>query len=111
MTVRTRITLGFGAALPATTASGVAFWYSTTRLLDAVGQIAHSHETLEELGTLLSMMKDAEAGQRGYLLTGDKADLGPYHQARDEVGNLLANLKNKRAATPSSNSASRRSSP
>jgi len=48
-------------------------------------------EALLRVETLLSAVKDAETGGRGYLLTGDAAYLEPYHQALREIeGDLSA---------------------
>ena len=40
----------------------------------------------------LSLLKDAETGQRGFLLTNDEAFLGPYEQARRQLPAQLATL-------------------
>lgn len=40
----------------------------------------------------LSLLKDAETGQRGYLLTNDEAFLGPYEQARQQLPLQLGSL-------------------
>ena len=40
----------------------------------------HTHQVLEKIESLLSEMKDAETGQRGYLLTGKDRYLAPYTQ-------------------------------
>ena len=42
---------------------------------------------------LLSEMKDAETGERGYLLTGDEAYLAPYLAVRGSVNDHLAALR------------------
>jgi PAS domain S-box-containing protein len=42
---------------------------------------------------LISNLKDAESGQRGYLLTGDPAYLAPYRAVRDGVMAQLADLR------------------
>jgi|GEM_PF-181947 len=47
-------------------------------------------ETLLRVETLLSAVKDAETGGRGYLLTGDEAFLEPYHQAARQIEGDLA---------------------
>ena len=47
-------------------------------------------EALLRIETLLSTVKDAETGGRGYLLTGEEADLLPYHQALREIEDDLA---------------------
>jgi two-component system sensor histidine kinase EvgS len=42
---------------------------------------------------LLSELKDAETGQRGYLLTGDEAFLEPYLAVRDSISGHLEELR------------------
>ncbi len=41
---------------------------------------------------LLSMLKDAETGQRGYFLTGDEVFLDPYLTAKDKINGQLEEL-------------------
>ena len=53
----------------------------------------HSYVVIEQLDRLLSALKDAETGQRGYLLTGEEKYLEPYQAALDEAQTNLANLK------------------
>jgi signal transduction histidine kinase/CHASE3 domain sensor protein/DNA-binding response OmpR family regulator len=47
--------------------------------------LAQSIETLGRLQGLLSTLKDAETGQRGYLLTGEESYLSPYTDAKDAL--------------------------
>jgi len=47
-------------------------------------------EALLRVETLYSAVKDAERGQRGYLLTGDEAYLEPYRRAVREIEGDLA---------------------
>jgi PAS domain S-box-containing protein len=47
----------------------------------SVQWVSHSHEVLGKLEQVLSTLKDAETGQRGYLLTGETTYLEPYEQA------------------------------
>ncbi|SCY49416.1 PAS domain S-box-containing protein [Nitrosospira sp. Nl5] len=49
---------------------------------------------------LLSMLKDAETGQRGYLLTGKEPYLEPYHNAVSGIPDLLKQLDAQAAQTP-----------
>ncbi len=44
-------------------------------------------------GTLMSALKDAETGQRGYLLTKNPAYLQPYDDARAHMGSILMRLE------------------
>lgn len=49
----------------------------------------------------LSLLKDAETGQRGFLLTRDESFLGPYAKARREIPQQLKHLKQLVANEPS----------
>ena len=62
----------------------------------AQGWEAHTYRTMLAGQRLLSAMQDAETGQRGYLLTDDRAYLESYDRGRPEV---LAELSALRALT------------
>ena len=47
--------------------------------------VTHSHEVITGLERILSMTKDAESGQRGYLVTGNPLYLEPYHAAIESL--------------------------
>lgn len=53
----------------------------------------HSRVVIQELDRLLSALKDAESGQRGYLLTGEEKYLEPYQIALGLVQSNLAGVK------------------
>ena len=69
-----------------------------TRALLVEGQRANraaARETIEYqdlLSGLLSMAQDAESGQRGYLLTGEKSYLEPYQKAVDAIPGQFARI-------------------
>ena len=54
--------------------------------------LRHALEVEVDLGDLQSALLDAEVGQRGYLMTEDKAFLAPYHASSDRLDTLLAKL-------------------
>jgi len=54
--------------------------------------VSGSHEVIASARDLLSTLKDAETGQRGYLLTGDEAYLGPYEDALRRFEPTVARL-------------------
>jgi PAS domain S-box-containing protein len=54
--------------------------------------VEHTRETTAELERTLSAVKDAETGQRGYLLTGDESYLDPYRAAPIELERSLRRL-------------------
>jgi len=53
----------------------------------------HSRVVIQELDRLLSSLKDAETGQRGYLLTGETNYLEPYLATSSLIQSNLAGLK------------------
>ncbi|TPL90094.1 response regulator [Mesorhizobium sp. B2-3-13] len=62
---------------------------------------AAARETIEyqeQLSGLLSLAQDAESGQRGYLLTGEKSYLEPYRKAIEAIPGQLARIES--AAAP-----------
>ncbi|MCG5238744.1 CHASE3 domain-containing protein [Azospirillum doebereinerae] len=63
---------------------------STRRYSQAVARMT---EIRVVAGNLLSQLQDAEIGQRGYLLTGDRHYLQPYENARNAVGGTVARLR------------------
>ena len=60
-------------------------------------QFTHAQFVAE---TLLSTLKDAETGQRGYLLTGDVTYLAPYNAARQRLDSDFDNLNAAPLMTP-----------
>lgn len=55
--------------------------------------VVHTLAVQRTIGDTLSALKDAETGQRGFLLTGDEAFLAPYSQATDVIPQQLAELR------------------
>ena len=53
----------------------------------------HSSAVLNSANNLLSALRDAETGQRGYLLTGNEAFLEPYLEARNDIHGQLEKLR------------------
>ena len=61
---------------------------------------AASEARITDVVELLSNLKDAETGQRGYLLTGDPLYLQPYNQALVALPGLFAHLRGTLSADP-----------
>jgi signal transduction histidine kinase/ActR/RegA family two-component response regulator len=71
---------------------GSSFW-SFSQAEKAAKTREHTHRVLNKADDLLSAIKDAETGQRGYLLTGDKAFLEPYEKVRESINGQLSELR------------------
>ena len=68
--------------------------YQNTQALVAGERASRqSREVLDAVTVLFSTMKDAETGQRGYLLSQDIAYLEPYEHALQEIMDKLGTLK------------------
>ena len=72
-------------------ASVQAFW----QIEGAAAHRAQTHATIKKADDLLSALKDAETGQRGYLITGDESFLEPYLAVRDGILDNLAALRQR----------------
>ncbi len=68
--------------------------FSSFRSLNEASEArAHTHLILNSADDLLSSLKDAETGQRGYLLTDDELFLEPYLAVRDGIVVRLDQLR------------------
>jgi PAS domain S-box-containing protein len=63
-------------------------------------RVAHTEVVVGQLEGLMSILKDAETGQRGYLLTGEQSYLRPYEDALARVPATLAGLEALTADEP-----------
>jgi PAS domain S-box-containing protein len=78
--------------------------FVTRRQIDVLVQnqagVEHTRQVLYELSQTESLLKDAEAGQRGFLYTGDTKYLAPYTAAISQVTPHLDNLDKLTAHNP-----------
>jgi methyl-accepting chemotaxis protein len=95
-----KIALGFGLSVVILLVVGSVAYRSTDVLIENNASVAHTHLVLEDIAQLLSLMKDAETGQRGFVITGDDAFLEPYQQALGPVPKTLANLRSLTSDNP-----------
>ncbi|PKB13438.1 signal transduction histidine kinase [Novosphingobium kunmingense] len=73
--------------------SGALSWTNIQLLRNADREVRETHEVLIALDSLISTLKDAETGQRGYLLTKREAYLEPYTTAAALVPTRLAKVE------------------
>lgn len=62
------------------------------RALEAVRQVVHSLQAREHAERFLGQLRDAETGQRGFLLTGRRDFLEPYDSGKQAIEAELAGL-------------------
>jgi PAS domain S-box-containing protein len=89
---------GILAALAVFVAFVVTLAFLSFRHIETAGDARkHTFIVMKLAESLLSSLKDAETGQRGYLLTGDEAFLQPYSVVRDTIINQLKELRTQTA--------------
>jgi CheY-like chemotaxis protein/signal transduction histidine kinase/CHASE3 domain sensor protein len=86
--------IGTTAVLAVFVASGVTAYLNTRTIERDSRMVMHTHEVLSGLAELISLVKDAETGQRGYILTDDLRYLEPYQAAAPRIEAKLAELEN-----------------
>jgi PAS domain S-box-containing protein len=79
---------------------GVLGHLNARRLIANDRTVAHTNQAILELANVLSTLKDAETGQRGYLLAENDAYLQPYQEATARLQSELASLKDELVAEP-----------
>jgi signal transduction histidine kinase/CheY-like chemotaxis protein/CHASE3 domain sensor protein len=79
------VSFGLAAVLVFFLVSGGVAYRNIRTLREDNQQIVHSHQVITTLDGLLSTVKDAETGQRGFLLTNNERYLEPYNAALTEV--------------------------
>jgi CHASE3 domain sensor protein len=74
--------IAFFAALGPIILAMIALWIDSESKRGAMmrTEFRQSIEYQRELAQLFSLLKDAETGERGYLLTGDRSFLEPYER-------------------------------
>ncbi len=73
--------LGYGISLLLLVTVGLLSYITMGSLLASNRWVSHSNQVIQRLEKALSLMKDAETGERGYLLTGKQQFLEPYYGA------------------------------
>ena len=88
-----KIGAGYALALMMLLIIGVVSYHNTSGLIEAAQLRSHTRKTLEHLDDVISILKDAETGQRGYIITGEDAYLEPYQFAISNVDKTIQTLR------------------
>jgi PAS domain S-box-containing protein len=93
--LRSSLIVGYAlvAAIVVLVLSGILGWRAAQSSVAASEAIARNKDTLLNLDRTLSAVRDAESGQRGYLLTGRDSYLQPYNGAVADLPSRLSQLR------------------
>jgi len=83
--MKRNLLFGLGLSLVLLLISSTASYISITNLIQSSRMVRQSHQTIDNLNSFLSILKDAETGQRGFILTGDPSFLTPYNEAKEKI--------------------------
>jgi len=95
-----KLAAGFGLAALVLLVIVVVSYRTTVTLVDNDDALTHSYEVRAAFRQVLSDAKDAETGQRGYLLTGADDYLTPYRSAATAIKGSLDDLHRLTAGSP-----------
>lgn len=95
---KTVVTLGLASVI--LVSLNALFYWSFIKQKQTSERVNKSQQTLQKLEGILSAVKDAETGQRGYLLTGRESYLEPYNIATKTINPQIKELKKLLASDP-----------
>ncbi|GAA3988518.1 sensor histidine kinase [Hymenobacter antarcticus] len=97
----TKIIFGFALAVGILLLTAAASFWSIRGLSVQTANVQHTYQVLQEVESVTAVLKDAQAGTRGYLLTGDTVYLRPYSMATGQLPASLARLEALTSDNPS----------
>ncbi|MEV6305529.1 CHASE3 domain-containing protein [Actinoplanes sp. NPDC051861] len=90
--VTTRMFAAFAAPLVVLCVVGALAHRNTDTLETNSDQVTHTYQVLGALEQITGALKDAETGQRGFLITGHETYLAPYTAATESLSGLIDNV-------------------
>jgi CHASE3 domain sensor protein len=101
--IGTKLWCSFLSILVVLIVLGVSSYLNTMKFTENRRWVAHTHDVLIQLTSLLISVQDAETGQRGYVITGEEHYLEPYQAASRRLDAQMRKIKEMTATTrPSS---------
>ena len=95
-----KIAAGFTLSFLLLLAIGVVAYRGINSLTRTSDLVTHTHQVLEHTAEMVSLLKDAETGQRGYVITGEDAFLDPYQSALGDLPRVVKELRELTADNP-----------
>lgn len=99
-TISRKIRSGYAFAIILAVSIGTIAYFSIGNLNQTAKWVDHTYQVLSELDAIKASIKDAETGQRGFLLTNDEKYLAPYNQADVQVGQAIAAVRTLTSDNP-----------
>ncbi|GAA3140797.1 hypothetical protein GCM10010466_34790 [Planomonospora alba] len=94
------LAVGYVIAFLTLAVIGISAYTRIGSLQADVRSVEHTQQVLDRIGVVRSLVKDAERGQRGYVITGQDSYLVPYREATGRLGGEIAALRRMTAGNP-----------
>jgi methyl-accepting chemotaxis protein len=98
--VGARLVAAFAVPLIVLCVVGAFAYRNTGTLEENSGKVTHTYQVLEGLEEITGALKDAETGQRGYLITGEDSYLAPYDAAKTQISDRIDTVARLTADNP-----------
>lgn len=98
--IKNKIAVGVATTFAVLVINAGVTYRNTLQTITDSSWVDHSEEVLTALENTFSTLKEAETGQRGYLITGQEDYLEPYHNATKSVNEYLQQVKNLTVDNP-----------
>lgn len=89
LSLKTNLRIGLGISLLLLIITSVASFVSIKNLIRSADMVVESNAIISDVDNVVSMLKDAETGQRGFLLTGNTVFLDPYERGVKRTDSLF----------------------
>lgn len=99
-TFKRNIQIGFGLSLLVLIISSAASFISINVLLNSSARVDKTSAIISELDKLATTIRDAETGQRGYLLTADERFLVRFNNVSENINTQLGHISDMTSANP-----------
>ena len=100
LNVSWKLYAGFGLALLILGIISLVAFRGTQSLVKNQDDVTHTHEVLGELEAIVGSLKDAETGQRGFLITGEERYLEPYDNGIAVIDEHIATVQSLTSDNP-----------
>lgn len=101
--IRFAVTGGLAAVVAFFFVTGIVAHLNTRTISRSARQVSDTHEVLATHDELLSLMKDAETGQRGFVITGEERYLETYSGAVARLDERFRHTVRLTSADPDQN--------
>ncbi len=100
LSLKTTLRIGLGISLVFLLITSIASYISIRNLIGSADLVLKSNNIIADIDEILSTVKDAETGQRGYLLTKNREFLAPYNGSQGKTDVLFAAVMAKTVNNP-----------